>query len=247
MKKVFIIGTGRNGSKLLAAMLETGSNAVLYGENHDGPEPRWFKEIYEGKGDLKGRMVRFKDIRGLRFKDDQGVYVEKNHLLAPILKQLPKLWPEAKFLYLKRNSRSVIRSFVERNWYSEEDLAGEYGKGRLVPKKGPKKWAKKSTFEKCCWLYFEYSRMLEEFFKQIDDDHIRIVKYKQLSNDAYMKAIFNWCEIADFNEFKLIDIRKQQFGTKTENTPKYKDWSDEWKTIYEAYKTSFQEIISGSD
>jgi len=249
MNKVFLIGTGRNGSKLLASCLGTGNNVKVYGEaGDDGPNPGWYKELYSGIGNFDDRMVKFKGIREKRFQDDI-VYVEKSHLIVPILLGILRNWPDAKFIYLKRNSKQVIRSFLERNWYAKKDMEGEYGKGRLVPISNEEKFLNDmENIEQCCWLFYEYTRMIVEFKEACPNKQFLEIKYSDLidkDNPNYLKSVFKWCGINDFNEFKVLSCQSKIYGTATEDTPKFKDWAKSWKTIYKAYKTSFEDLTNG--
>lgn len=235
-RRVFIIGTGRNGSKLLAECLKTGDNVSVYGEvDINGPEPIWYKELYEGIGNRKDRMVRFKALRNERFTKSKAVYVEKNHLLNVILHEILEMWPDALFLYLKRNSKKTIRSFLKRDYYSEKDLQGEYGKGRIRP---VDHWGDESTFEKCCWLYTEYTWMCLQFKKSCPEDQFRTIKYSQLINKdqpSFLKGVFNFCGIEDFNEFRILSALSKPMGTDSNDQPDPKDWSKEWKKIHKSY------------
>jgi len=246
MNTIFIIGTGRNGSKLLANCLGTGDNVSVFGEvGEDGPQPAWYKEIFHGIGNLNDRMKKFKIMRQERFKISKYVYIEKNHLLGPILHKFPEIFPEARYIYLKRNSKQTIRSFYARRWYGPKDL-GEYGDGRLSPK-DTKEWDELGTFEKCCWLYFKYSQFCVNFTNQIAQEHLEVVKYSELGNPETYEHLFRFCGIEGFNDFKIKNAIEKIYGTPTrESEPIAKDWSKKQKKIYKAYKKAYDNEFESS-
>jgi len=236
-KVVFLIGTGRNGSKLLANVLKTGSNIKVFGEVEDnGPQPLWYKELYMGIGDRPGRMARFRDLRNKRIEEcGKEIYLEKNHLLAPILDELPALWPDAYYIYLKRNSKQTLRSMFARGWYTEKDK-GEYADGRLCPKDD--KWSDSDTpFKKTCWLYFLYRALCEDFVNA-GDKHIIPAKYTQLTDIRFYKSLFETLEIKGYNEGKIKKAIKKKYGTSTDHK-KYK-FDKEQEKIYNYYKGRFE-------
>ena len=235
-KVVFLIGTGRNGSKLLANVLKTGSNIKVFGEvEGSGPQSIWYKELYMGIGDRPGRMARFKDLRNKRIEEcGKEIYLEKNHLLAPILDELPALWPDAYYIYLRRNSKQTLRSMLARGWYTKKDK-GEYADGRLCPKDGI--WSDSRThFEKTSWLYWQYRAMCEDF---VNDHNKNIIpaKYTQLTDPKFYKKLFEILKIEGYNEGKIKKAIKKKYGTSTDHE-KYK-FDEEQEKIHNQFKDIF--------
>ncbi|MCH6585056.1 MAG: adhesin [Proteobacteria bacterium] len=110
------------------------------------------------------------------------------------------------------------------------------------------RFSKMENIEQCCWLFYEYTRMIVEFKKVCPNKQFLEIKYSDLidkDNPNYLKSVFKWCGINDFNEFKVLSCQSKIYGTTTEDTPKFKDWAKSWKKIYKAYKTSFEDLTNG--
>jgi hypothetical protein len=220
--KCFIIGTGRNGSKLLSNVLSLGYNISLYGEVEKGPYPEFYKSCYEGNL-IKDEIKRYwKFTRDLRMENSKEIYLEKNHLIVPILDIVNECYPDSKFIFLKRNEKDTVASFMGKGTYSETDV-GSYANGRLVPIKGIHKdfWNTYTREQKITWLVREYKTMCERFLMGIDSTKRSILlNYENLTYKniqiSLLQYIYNWIGIKRFDENKIQATLQTQFGTSAE-------------------------------
>ena len=247
MKKFFIIGTGRNGSKLTAKVLEYGvGNNNIFGEIHNGLDPVFFKKVYNNTIYREKAVEMFKESRNMAMHDLDGVYVEKNHLIVPILDCVLSAYPDAQFLYVKRNSRDVVRSCYYRDFYKSKDKS-IYALGRLSPNNFDA-WGKLSRFGKVCWYVYEMTKMCENFLKKIKVDSYRVIQYEDFHcNTIIFKDIFEWIGIP-FNLHHIKKLLSKQYGSsarakhevgfeilypeKFKNSQHWKDWSKDKKEIF---------------
>jgi len=199
MKKLFIVGTGRNGSKLTGKVIGTAvSSEYRYGEIHHGLDPVFFKDGYLGSISKEQVIRRFKSSRDKPMSRCNKIYVEKNHLVVPILNQVLEAYPDALFLYVSRHPKDVIRSFYSRNVYKSSNK-NKYEIGRLVPNKNDKYyklWDGFNRFEKSCWYVSTMMSMCEKFIHYLPRYQYRIVAYENFVKDhSVFKEVFEWLEL----------------------------------------------------
>ena len=257
MRKLFIIGTGRNGSKLVAKIIaDSVGSTNVFGEIVGGLEPEFFKNVYLGKIKHSKAVKDFKRSRANIIKGLEVIYVEKNHLIVPVLNIVLEAYPDALFLYVPRNSKDIIRSLYTRKVY--ENIDSVYEKGRLVPNKKDKYylvWKNMNKFEKVCWYVYTMTCMCEDFLKSLDKNTYRVLSYEDIVNKPdKFEDIFNWLCFS-FNIDSIKNILSVQQGSsarsieelsfkvnknKIKNSQHWKDWSAEKNKIYN--KTFYEKI-----
>lgn len=220
-KQVFIIGTGRNGSKLLADLLTIGSNITKFGEIlPNGPYPDMYKAVWLGFiSQDYFKEVWFK-AREDRMSDCGKIYLEKNHLIVPVLDMVNECYPESMFIYIKRDYEKVFRSFISRGTYYDKKL-DNYERGRLSPRSDDKlyyKWNSISREEKVRWLINTYSRLCEEFVSFLDMDRYRVINYEEFSvvDNHVIANLYDWIGIDGYNPRWVNDVLSIQKGTSTD-------------------------------
>lgn len=253
MKKLFIIGAGRNGSKLTGKIIGTSIDLKYrHGEIHHGLDPIFFKNGYMGSMSKEQVVKKFKSSRDEPIKKYSEFYVEKNHLIVPILNQVLAAYPDAMFLYVRRNSKDIIRSLYTRNVYS--GLKNKYEDGRLSPNKEDgyyTEWGKFGKFEKVCWYVYTMTKMCEKFLNKLPQDQYKVVAYEDFVKDpSVFKDVFKWLGVRfDLEKIKgVLDIQigssarsPKEVGYKIvkpghfKNAQHWKDWSDKKKAIYRRF------------
>ncbi len=227
-KQIYIIGSGRNGSKLLAELLSQGTNITKFGEvGALGPAPTFYKLFYENKIDELTAATHWKYTREIRMINSKEIYLEKNHLIVPMLNTVKDCFPDAKFIWLRREYEDIVRSFMNRPTYEASDMAGEYGKGRLVPRESSlvyDSWNELSKQKKVEWLVQEYENLCLQFSSSFSKDEIENkfgeVWYEHLTADygktELIEALYEWLEIEGFDEDKINNTYSIQLGTSTD-------------------------------
>lgn len=251
MKKLFIIGTGRNGSKLTAKIFSTVTSKHVFGERHHGLDPIFFKDAYMGKISKQESVRKFKQSRDSAMKNIQDIYIEKNHLIVPILNEVLLAYPDALFLHVTRDPKESVRSFFARNVYTgKNDI---YEIARLSPRSESEKskWDHFIRFEKACWYIFTMTKMCDSFLYKLPAFQYRIVSYNSFIEDPLLfKPVFDWVGL-EFDEGKTKDVLSVQLGSscrspsevsfeisrpdKFTNTPHWENWSDNQKKIFKRY------------
>jgi hypothetical protein len=255
MKKLFIIGTGRNGSKLTGRIISTAVNrSNMFGEIHNNLFPIFFKDAHHGKVSTNEVIKIFKNSRDQAMRNLKEIYVEKNHLVVPILECVKKAYPDALFLYVKRNPRDIIRSLFARGHYSSTDKGNIYAEGRLTPNNEDlynSDWSRFSSFEKVCWYVKKMTEMCEKFLDKLPKSDYNVISYEEIvENPSVLKGVFEWIGL-NFDLEAIKGILGKQWGSsarspkevnfkivdekKFKRTPHWKKWSDEQKEIYRRF------------
>lgn len=240
MKKLFIIGTGRNGSKLTGKVIGTVVDIKnRFGEIHHGLKPIFFKDVYMGKIPKDDAVKRFKKSRDRAMKSRE-IYTEKNHLIVPMLDQVYEAYPDALFLYVERDPKRIVGSFMSRSTYKDSEKNNPYGQGRLEPNKNDpffNKWSTMSRLEKVCWYVYTMRNMIEKFLDKLKEDAYYVIKYEDFCKDrAQFRPVIEWLGF-DYDAPKVKAVFSVKYGTKSKYPP-FDKWSDGDK---EAYKRFFDE------
>lgn len=180
---VFVLSTGRVGSKTLAHLFMKANNVFAYHE----AEPQLFGlsalayslKVTQNLEDKlvqvfqQGFLTARKDLLDLSLYCGRG-YVETGPhatFLAPIILTL---YHTAKFIFLVRSPKDVVRSGIRRKWYSGH----HYDSGRIQPREGSpfrQTWQDMDPIERNIWLWAETNRWIKDFLSTLpDSQHITI-------------------------------------------------------------------------
>ena len=167
---VFVLSTGRVGSKTLASLLSQSDNLLTFHE----PKPKLFSLsccAYKYRHILNLKDTIVCDIFKTSFltaRDNllsRAVYLSRGYVetspqgtfLAPIIHQLI---PNSKFIHLIRDPKDVIRSGMRRGWYQGH----AYDFCRIQPslKVDKEKWETYNAFQKNSWLWVETNTLFQQ-------------------------------------------------------------------------------------
>ena len=194
---VFIIGTGRCGTTLLANILSSHSKLIGFpGEANELWHPKSYpfsKRTIDTPAIVQNPQ-KFTDISIDNWPDDHVQYIQKIFLGCHILSGINKilfvkssmisfmlpclraLFPESKFLHIYRNGPSVVASIVKKEWEKQ----GRY-------------FTSKEAFKFCCAKYW-------------NDCMLQIEKQK---NELYLEGKSDFLE---FSYEKLCEKPRETLG-----------------------------------
>ena len=151
-KVYFFLSTARSGSKWLSKFLESATSVDAKHEfclNHRYTNGSLYfeKRTSHGLTDLIQKSDQVKEMLAeihnwvqSRSRD----YAEVNVYLEQFVDVLKQIFPEAKLIHLHRDPKDVVRSILNRDWYSTPQDTQH-------PPINIKDWNNLSQFEKCCW------------------------------------------------------------------------------------------------
>ena len=238
LDKVFIVSTGRTGTKFFAHFLDEFSN--VYGLHE--PEPDFLElainyarnkveKIEAIRRIEKNRRALCRSVKRQRLEK----YVESNNRFFSLLEPLDKIFNgNLKVIHIIRDGRDYVRSGMSRNWYNDKD---EFAKKdlRLKATYFPEdnyynQWHQMSRFEKICWRWQKKDGFIYQNIDKIDNT-IR-VKFEDIFKTDDYKSVFTIAEYIGLpqNETeRMIDkmMGKEVNSTKEYAISKWTEWDDE--------------------
>lgn len=173
---VFILGTGRSGTHSITKILNQHPSCKAFHED--------IKQLIRISTDLAYNNDNDKLFKELEIifqtkiwnaSNDQ-VLIHTDQRLWNLVPFLSNYFPNSKFIHLKREPISCIKSMVLRDWYQENEYpkfsTSDWAKYRI---KGDKlglftvaEWKKMSSIEKCNWYYNHINDSIENQLKELD-------------------------------------------------------------------------------
>jgi len=234
MNPVFVVSTGRAGSKLLVRLMSESKIGSVYHE----PRPRMFygsKLLFETKQDIQSKQIAYLNARYDLLKKaylEEHRFIETNNRNTFFISALDKLFPKAKFIHLVRHPGDFVRSGIRRKYYT----GNENDDSRIQPKKNEKaynEWDDFSEIEKIGWLWNATNNFIEKEKMDLNDDKILLIK----SEDLFFKPD-TYNNICSFLNHSLLSdkkinhiIKKPVNKQKHSFYPKWEDWSEDEKSL----------------
>jgi acetyltransferase-like isoleucine patch superfamily enzyme len=190
----FAVSTGRSGSTALADALSQHPEITCL------HEPRWnlipLSTNYEhgtiSRQEAEAALRRlYCDSSGI----PEGTYGESDLKLGNLVEILADMLPEAKFLWLIRDGRDVVASFLARRWYEPDllELPADYDEpdtrnywdthplsGALCGNVIQQEWDAMTAHEKNCWYWQYWNTRIEQQFARLPPERTLLVRLEEL-------------------------------------------------------------------
>jgi hypothetical protein len=235
-KIYFFLSTARSGSKWLATMLDQASSCTAsheYTLNHYGDNDN--RQIVSEKmtGDRLHELLAddVKIAAGLKHTrklvdHQESDFAEVNVYLPLIVKDLKKIFPDARIIHLHRNLTDVVRSVMNRGWYDTPYDTSH----PLYPVSN---WEECSPFEKCCIYVKSLTGIL------INETASRI-KLENATTDAiYLNRKLNELGIAFYPHLSRVLMGGKINENNLNSFPSYDYWDHSQKEIFENHLSMF--------
>lgn len=233
INSVFVLSTGRAGTKLLTNILKKYSE--LWVEH--SPSPTLAQQsslIYQEK--VSGKLLEWSFLHArldlLSHTYRAGLhYVETNNRISMYAPAIANLLPHAKFIHLVRHPGEFVRSGMRRGYYDTMDPEQW---GHLVPRRNDPifhTWQNLNRIEKISWQWNEINRQIETFKQTIDSERVLFIKSDNLfSSPETSRKIAQFMGIEPIENEKIKRILQKKVNRQTRGDfPKYPDWSTEEK------------------
>jgi hypothetical protein len=224
---IFVLSTGRCGTKLLTKLFEISVN----GEVHHEPSPRMIyssRYVYENQNAginvrksafLGGRYELLKDayIKGNR-------YIETNNQITFFADAILDLMPKTKFIHLIRHPGDFVRSGIRRKYYNGHD----YDDGRI--RLGETQlWDSYSNIQKIGWLWNETNAMIENWKAEDFGNCVITVKSEDLFTDTSgFRSICEFLKIAAPSDRTIKKVIQKPVNVQRKGRfPSYIEWSED--------------------
>lgn len=199
---LFVLSTGRCGTKLLTDILRT-SRAI---DVHHRPSPELVvpsRLAYEEGGDYPNEfrratfMARYDLVENSYIKDQ--IYAETNCRITFLAPYLNQVFGGAKFLHLVRDPITFINSARARGYYQSERA----DRGHIKPVKGydMQLWPTMTINQKIAWNWNSTNAFIEEFKETLPRGSVMTVRSEDLFEQADIsRSVFDFLETDPPNE-----------------------------------------------
>lgn len=235
-KTVFILSTGRCGTKWLTELLKKSQSIIV---EHD-PSPKIYFQsqyIYKKNFDQKTIFSSFIHARYQYLFDsycDNKQYVETNNRITFYAKAIANKMPNSRFVHIVRHPYEVIRSGMRRNWYGE--LNTELS-GHITPRADEIEfdvWKNYTREQKIAWLWKRTNEIIEEFKSIIGSERILTIKTSEMfQNDLLLVELLHFIgadDLTDNRNFLKITQTKLINKQKTGNYPEISGWDEKTRS-----------------
>lgn len=207
----FALSTGRCGTKTLAHILDTASDARVY--HH--PRPYLIEETlaaYHGEVD---RAETFWRARSGVIRDawkDGLTFGELDHNMTAFAPAIADEIDDVRFLVLIRNPWDFVRSGMRRGYYQGHG----WDAGRLRPEPDHpdyERWDRMAPFEKVCWLWNDTYRRILAFVSSLPEDRYLVVPFEELVDSTETSArIFDFLDLDGYDDGRVQAILRKQLN-----------------------------------
>ena len=250
MRKLFILSTGRTGTKFFATLLNKDPKVIIHHEPYKYDKQILFYAYSKNFNKITDDLLRNRFGELIPTSDSIELYGEVNPYLRYSVNWLNENLPKSEIFHLIRDGRDYIRSAYTRKVFTKDDL-----QQTIVPKDDDpysKVWHNFSRFQKLCWYWQHTNQYL---LNRVD----RLIKFENVLNDY--NYLYNnilkinnlnisknlWREYVDNpintskSKFKYLIIKKLvnkilfrvKYKIPRDSLPDYKNWTHSQKEQFE--------------
>lgn len=149
-----------------------------------------------------------------------GVFFEANNRLFSLAHPIRLAFPNAKFVFLCRNGRQIVRSGLQRKWYQPEDPLRTLRFGAETDG---------TPFVKICRYWAEVNQRILDDLQTLGCDYM-LLRFEDLTGRG---------AIGQLEHFLGIRLTKTNLTPRINHTvswsvPAYEDWSRPWQRQFDA-------------
>lgn len=243
---VFIVSTGRSGSKAIASLLNQHPDAKCF---HDT-----FPHIYKWSCQVLYQQSSTEEIKeklDILFNsidiEDTLVHGQSDQKLVPLIPILIKMFPQAKFIWLIREPSNFISSSYPRGWFDNSEFgypkndeefmqkevtpshfdASHRTNGYLANEMSETEWKQMTAFERNCWYWKFWNNYIETELSKINSENWIRIKLEKLNDQISI--------IQKFLGLSEIVLEPEKVNVASyKKTPK-QEWTSEMQLIFERH------------
>ena len=239
---VFIVSTGRSGSKAISDFLNKQSSIDCY---HDAfPHLNtWSCDLLYGRSSLSEIEEKLRALFCAFSARGISHFGLSDQKVAPFIPLLDKIFPNCRFVWLLRHPKSFVASSYPRGWFFNSEFGyspnpNEYFPKEVVPSKfyadhringalcgeySEDDWREMTAFERNCWYWKFWNDMIFRHLKDLSHKVIKI-QLDQLNNRKEELCSFLEVTITD----RSVGISNQAKYNKIERS----QWTEEMVQHY---------------
>ena len=230
-RTVFILSTGRTGTKTLANGLAEGNIRSL----HQPPYSRIlniasnaYLHGWLSKGTLECLVTRLREPQIVN--SDSCYYVQVFSLDYLPAKIISERYPNVYIVHIIRDPRTFVSSYLNwmhtrfKSWVANKLVPGWHPSGFFTGEMSWRQWQQMDEFERVCW-HWKYKNMLLEDLFEGEERYIR-VRFEDLflaGDSSKLREILDFVEIPYERELEAILAKNRNMGRKT-YFPAWDEW-----------------------
>ena len=233
-KIVFILSTGRTGTKTLAEGL-VGDNIL---SPHQPPHSRfltiasnYYLHGWLAKPVLEGLVRHLREPQILQAKCQ--FYIQAFSLDYFPAKIISQKYPNVYVVHIIRDPRTFVPSYLNwmhtrfKSFVANKLVPGWQPSGLFTGEISWKRWLKMNEFERVCWQWVYKNRLLQQLFQ--DDERYMQVRFEDLllsQTPDMFRSMLSFVGIPYQDRFDQMLCRPKNSSRKT-YFPKWEDWIPE--------------------
>ncbi|HIB35968.1 DapH/DapD/GlmU-related protein [Mesonia sp.] len=189
---IFVLGTGRSGSKSIVNILN--QNPACKAFHEDILQlTRISTKIAEHKDNHQFYLQELKSIFETKIwqaSDDQ-ILIHSDQRLWNLIPFLKEYFPNSKFIHLEREKYSCIKSMYTRRWYQDNEypdyIQHDWAKYRLqadrIGEVNEKLWRDFSSLQRCTWYYTYINNTIKSELKKLNPERVYHLQLEKLNDE----------------------------------------------------------------
>lgn len=212
---IFIVSTGRSGTKFLAELLKIACNIETYHE----PSPTLMsisRDMFNEELSAKQQQIVFKAARHesmIKHILANVRYVESNQTLVSLIDGILLTIPNAKILCLTRNPIKFANSAYKKGWFENDTI---WENNRIVKNKN------RDSIINILNYWVVVNTLLVDKTKNYPNNCKLFMLENIVSDDNVVKELMAFLDIKNYNHNKILKKTKIKV-----NTNKFNSWDHE--------------------
>ena len=184
---VFVVSTGRSGSKAIASFFQQHSEVHAIHDSYLQFGRYAIDKLNNRLQSSQLRQTLLDTFDGLSYINKPN-HVQSDQKLGALITELAEIFPSAKFIWLIRNLEDFVNSAYPRGWFDNSEFNypennKEFKKAQHKPaqyyaayrvngfKTGSfteDQWRSMTAFERNCWYWQYWNRLIEKQLSKLD-------------------------------------------------------------------------------
>lgn len=232
---LFILSTGRSGSKFVAGLMDMAPGAASFHEPR--PTLQYFSNYAfynQDQGDTLSRIIESARMELLLETVIQDkVYIESNQCLTFFAPFLKTIFKGAKFVHIIRHPGTFTHSAARKGWHKNDSI---WESGR-VRHHDDGFWNSLDHIGKLSWVWDATNRYIEDFKKTLPPDDSLTCKIEDLTSDPRLAAdLFTFAGLEPPQQGEIVTFQSQRINEfrigpneppnmkKDKHFPPYEQW-----------------------
>ena len=192
---VFLLSTGRAGSKFIAELLNLSPSVSAFHEPR--PTLQYFSDFacrHQNRPEVLSRMIDAARMEMILETCIQGkIFVESNQCLTFFAPALAQLFRSSKFVHLVRHPGDFVASAVRKGWHKNDSI---WEAGRVRSADG-RRWGVMDQIERLGWLWDFTNRFIRDFLSALPAARTMTCRLEDLvTGRNEVQALFSFCRAA---------------------------------------------------